>query len=153
MLAALGAIVLSLAWWGLPETNINAGNGQRVDFWRNAATLIQQPAFIGYTLTLGFCSAVFFSFIAGAPFIMVEVFGYSPLDYGLWFMLISVGYITGNFLSGRYSERIGIDRMIFAGNTFAIAGAFAMLAFALAGNLTPATLFGSMLLGQHWAMV
>ncbi len=146
VLVVLGGIVLTIAWWGLPETNLQAGSGQPARFRANAATLLRQPAFVAYTLTLGFCSAVFFSFIAGAPFIMVEVLGHSPLDYGLWFMLISVGYMTGNFLSGRYSEAIGIDRMISIGNALAVVGTAAMLAFALTGNLAPVTLFAPMLL-------
>jgi DHA1 family bicyclomycin/chloramphenicol resistance-like MFS transporter len=146
VLCALGSVVLFIAWWGLPESNLSAGSATPPDFWRNAATLLRQPAFITYTLTLGFCSGVFFSFIAGAPFIMVEVLKYSPLDYGLWFMLISIGYMTGNFLSGRYAETVGIDRMIGIGNLLAIIGAVLMLTFAMSGNLAPVTLFGPMLL-------
>ena len=146
VLSALGSLVLVLTVWGLPESNLSTGSENPPNFWRNAAILLRQPSFIAYTLTLGFCSGVFFSFIAGAPFIMVEVLKYSPLDYGLWFMLISVGYMTGNFLSGRFAETVGIDRMITIGNTLAIIGTVTILTFALSGNLSPATLFGPMLL-------
>lgn len=146
VLTGLGTAVLALAWWSLPETNLQAGAGASSRNTANARVLLRQPAFIVYTLTLAFCSAVFFSFIAGAPFIMVEVLGRSPLDYGLWFMLISIGYMTGNFLSGRYSETVGIDRMISIGNSLAIVGTCAMLGFALTGHLAPLTLFAPMLL-------
>jgi DHA1 family bicyclomycin/chloramphenicol resistance-like MFS transporter len=89
---------------------------------------------------------MFFSFIAGAPYIMINVLGQSSLDYGLWFMLASVGYMTGNFLSGRYSQTIGIDRMMTAGNVLAMCGTAAMVTFAVTGYLSSASLFGAMLL-------
>ena len=144
VLTAIGGAILALTVWQLPETNPDGGDeGRRLrdGMW----ALIREPRFIGYTLTLAFCSSVFFSFLAGAPFIMVTVLGQTPLDYGLWFMLISVGYMTGNFLSGRFSQRVGVDRMISIGNMLAVFGAMAMLMSGLTGNLQPATLFGFML--------
>ncbi|MEM7425405.1 MAG: multidrug effflux MFS transporter [Pseudomonadota bacterium] len=147
VLSGFGTCVLLLVAWGLPETNPRDGRdlSEANRLLSGMAALIKEPVFIAYTLTLGFCSAIFFSFLAGAPFLMVEVMGYSPLDYGLWFMLISVGYMTGNFLSGRYSQRIGIDRMITIGNGLALVGAIAMLLVGTLGTLTPLTLFGFML--------
>ncbi len=144
ILSGIGVVILALTIWQLPETNSRAGDdGTRL--LDGMARLIRQPRFIGHTLTLGFCSAMFFSFIAGAPYIMVNVLDQTPLDYGLWFMMISVGYMTGNFLSGRYSQRIGIDRMISIGNVLAMAGAMAMLMAGLGGWLAPVSLFGFML--------
>ena len=61
-------------------------------------------------------------------------------------MLISVGYMTGNFLSGRYSQKVGIDRMISIGNGLAVAGALTMLCVGLSGLLSPLMLFAPMLL-------
>ncbi len=148
VLSFFGGGVLMLTIWRLPETNPASKRdaAETARLLTGAAGLIRQPRFIGYTLTLGFCSAVFFSFIAGAPFLMVEVLNRSPLDYGLWFMLVSVGYMTGNFLSGRYSQRIGIDRMIAIGNALAIAGTLIMLIAAVSGALAPLTLFAPMLI-------
>lgn len=145
ILSAIGTIILALTVWWLPETNPADGdNGTRLG--SGMAALVREPKFIGHTLTLGFCSSVFFSFIAGAPYIMINVLDQTPLDYGLWFMMISVGYMTGNFVSGRYSQRIGIDRMITTGNMLSMIGAVAMLGFGAAGSLNPMTLFGPMLL-------
>ena len=148
VLVAVGGAILALVLWGLPETNPPAegGGDEAARLARGAGALMREPRFVGYTMTLGFCSAVFFTFIAGAPFIMVEVLDRSPLDYGLWFMLVSVGYMTGNFLSGRYSQTVGIDRMITLGNGLAVAGTVTMLGFAVSGALSPISLFVPMLL-------
>ena len=34
----------------------------------------------------------------------------------MWSAFAALGYMAGNFLSGRYSERLGNDTMIRAGN-------------------------------------
>lgn len=148
LLSGFCLAVLALATWGLPETNVRAGadSPEPARLASGMTSLARQPRFIGYTLVLGFSSAVFFTFIAGAPYIMVKVLGRAPLDYGLWFMLISIGYMIGNFLSGRYSQRLGIDLMITMGNMLAICGALLMLFIALFGTLTPLSLFGPMLI-------
>ena len=72
---------------------------------------------------------------------MIIVLGATPLEYGLWFMVVSVGYVTGNFLSGRYSQRLGTDRMVSIGNAVTMAAGFLALAAAVTGLLAPATLF------------
>lgn len=108
--------------------------------------LLVKPKFLAYTLTLAFSSGVFFSFLAGAPYIMVTILGLSPLDYGLWFILTSFGYMVGNGISGRYSERIGIDRMIGIGTYLCFTGcALGVLAFSL-GAFSPYSLFLPMFL-------
>jgi hypothetical protein len=78
---------------------------------------------------------VFFAFIAGAPYVMVVVLERQPLDYGLWFMIVSLGYMLGNFLSGRYSQRFGTDRMVTIGNAFTLAAGLAGLRGAGRGDL------------------
>jgi DHA1 family bicyclomycin/chloramphenicol resistance-like MFS transporter len=61
---------------------------------------------------------------------MVFVFGRPATEYGVYFMLLSVGYIVGNFLSTRLTPRLGIDRTVLLGSLFCtLAG---MLVFGLA---------------------
>ena len=38
--------------------------------------------------------------------------GRSSAEYGLWFALTSVGYMSGNFTASRLSQRFGVDAMI-----------------------------------------
>lgn len=147
LLAGLGALVCFAAWRALHETHhqrqsLPALSGL-VGSYR---LLLSRPRFVAYALTLGFSSGVFFSFLAGAPYVMVVQLGLTPLDYGLWFMLVSIGYMTGNGLSGRFSERLGADRMLDIGTGLSLLAAIASLTAALSGALSPITLFGPMLL-------
>lgn len=117
----------------LPETLMQPGGGEGMTaMLRSYAGLIRSPAFCGYALQTAFTSGVFFAFIAGAPFVVVTLLGLPPSSYGLWFIVVSAGYLAGNFLTGRFAVRFGVDRMIAAG---AAVGLLGTVALALTGWL------------------
>ena len=41
--------------------------------------------------------------------------GRTSAEYGLWFAVTSLGYMSGNFTASRLSQRFGVDAMIMAG--------------------------------------
>jgi DHA1 family bicyclomycin/chloramphenicol resistance-like MFS transporter len=146
-ISALGALVWLAALRLLHETHFERQSLPGLSGWLSGyRDLLRAPGFLSYALTLGFTSSVFFSFLGGAPYVMVVVLGRTPLDYGLWFIMVSFGYMIGNGLAGRFSERIGIDRMIGLGTTLALLGALACLLAAVTGLLSPLAIFGPMLL-------
>jgi multidrug resistance protein len=74
LLALLGAAALAATWRKLPETNRNLAPSIRIaGLAAGYLTLLRSPSFLAYAFTLGFSSAVFFAFIAGAPYVMVVV--------------------------------------------------------------------------------
>ncbi len=89
---------------------------------RSYPELLTSRRYWGYVLAASFTAGQFFAFIGGGPFVATEIMRLTPTTYGLLFGLTSFGYLLGNFLTGRYSERMGISRMIFLGNGCAIAG-------------------------------
>ncbi len=142
LVAGLGAVALLISWRLLPETHHNrSSSAPAFGLLSGARHLFAMQRFRGYALTLAFGSAVFFAFLGGAPHVMVDVLGRMPVEYGLWFVAISLGYMAGNFLSGRHSERLGIDRLILLGTGLTLAGGIMCLIAAISGLLAPATLF------------
>jgi len=117
LMILFGIVVLIGAYWDLNETNRHPsptfGLNQTL---KSFATLSRYRAFWAFSLTSAFATCVFFSFLGGAPFIVTKLMHLTPSQYGLYFVLVAVGYITGNFLSGRYAERLGLFTMITAGN-------------------------------------
>ena len=91
-------------------------------------------------------SGVFFAFLAGAPFVVVNGLGLSPTIYGLAFIVISLAYAAGNFVTARYAQRLGVIRLLILGTTVTLAGAAGSLAAVLALPLHIATLFGPAML-------
>src|SRR4029077_19047211 len=70
-----------------------------------------------------FNSAMFFTFIGGAPHVVVAIMHRSPAEYGIWFVILSLVYMVGNFAAGRWSARYGVDVMIKAGVAVTVIGA------------------------------
>ncbi len=146
LVAALGAALIGAAWLKLHETHrpggaASSGLRQSVsDFGR----LLRLPAFCVYATHLSFSTAIFFTFLAGAPYVMMELLGRGPIEYGLCFMAVSLGYMLGNFGTARLVRRTGIDRMIRVGTAISLVGAALLAAVTLAGTLTPLWLFGCM---------
>lgn len=140
--ALAGVIVLACVVFTLPETLVEPGLGEGIGaMLRGYGTLLRSPAFCGYALQTAFTSGMFFAFIAGAPFVVVTVMGQPPSSYGLWFMVVSVGYFAGNFCTGRFAVRLGVDRMIGIGTIIGLFGILALAAIGWLGLLTLPGLF------------
>jgi DHA1 family bicyclomycin/chloramphenicol resistance-like MFS transporter len=90
--------------------------------------LLAVPAFRGFSATVAFSSGMFFTFIGGAPHIVVTGLGLPPSAYATAFLFTSGFFGLGNFLAGRYTQRVGNVRMIGLGTALAFLGAALALA-------------------------
>src|SRR4051794_32656546 len=122
-LGLFSAAILTWTAFGLRETHATpSGEGFR-RFLSDAAILLGDRAFIGYVLVAAFNSAMFFAFIGGAPHVVVTIMRRSSAEYGIWFAIISVAYMAGNFAAGRWSAQYGVDAMIRRGVVITSVGA------------------------------
>jgi MFS transporter, DHA1 family, multidrug resistance protein len=143
MLGILGVLVLFLTWRDLGETAAQGASSFREQF-REYPELLASRRFWGYCLAASFASGAFFAYLGGAPYVGSEVFGLSAAEVGFYFGAPAVGYFFGNFLSGRYSVRVGLNGMVLWGAVLSAAGLVAMLVLFLAGLKTPVVFFGFM---------
>jgi len=111
------------------------------DMVRGFGRLLQSPAYCGYAFHAAFSSMVFFSFISAAPYVMVNVMGRPPTEYGLYFIMVTFGFMCGNFVTSRLSIRVGINRLIVIGSGCAVVGLGIAYGFLWQGILTPLSLF------------
>ncbi len=118
---ALGALILALTYWDFGETSAKSGK-TLIQQFREYPELLESPRFWGYSLSSAFSSGAFFAYLGGAPFIGTELFGLSAAEVGFYFGAPAVGYFLGNFLSGRYSVRFGVNRMVLWGSILNAAG-------------------------------
>ncbi|KGJ22877.1 multidrug effflux MFS transporter [Paracoccus panacisoli] len=144
MLLAAGAAALALAWVDLGET-ARGGLSMRAQM-RGYPQLARSGVFWGYALAATFASGAFFAYLGGAPFVGETVFHLRPAEVGYWFAAPSIGYLLGNFISGRFAARVGIDRMILLGAWVTALALGAALAVTMAGALVPAVFFGAIAL-------
>ena len=73
--------------------------------WPTCARSARSPRFFGYALCAGLGSAPFFTFLGGAPYVVVGMLGRTSAEYGLWFFLPSIGFMAGNFAVSRLTGR------------------------------------------------
>ena len=121
ILCLLGSMIFLISYFDVGETLPENSQGF-LEQIRTYPSLLRSKRFWAYCLSSAFVSGAFFSYLGGAPFVGNEVFGLSPKDLGIWFGAPAVGYILGNFLSGRFSTKIGLDKMIFFGVIIALTG-------------------------------
>jgi DHA1 family bicyclomycin/chloramphenicol resistance-like MFS transporter len=142
MVFLFGALGLWLVWADLGETNQNKSASFKAQF-KAYPELIRSRRFWGYALTAGFASGAFFAFLGGAPFVAIEILGLDPAQMGMYFAIISVGYMFGNFLSGKFSNVVGLNRMMLSGSMISVLGMFIALGLFYAGYDYPISFFGS----------
>ena len=141
LILGFGLISFVVVYLDLGETHHNRSTSLTKQL-KTYPELFRARRFWGYTATAGMASGAFFAFLGGGPYVATEILGLTPSQYGLYFIFISVGYMIGNFMSGRYSRRIGINPMMLAGNIVASLGLLLALALFLVGFYHPMSLFG-----------
>lgn len=132
LLLVVGLAISALVWADLGETSAPKSTSLMAQV-RQYPGLLASRRFWGYAMAAAFSSGCFFAYLGGAPFVGTEVFGLSSTEVGLFFAFTAIGYLMGNFLAGRYSVRLGMNRMILLGTLTTTAGI---------GTLTLVTLMG-----------
>ncbi len=97
--------------------------------------LFRSKKFWGYSMTLAFSSGCFFSFLGGASYVASEVHHLSSMAAGFFIGFPAIGYLMGNYFSGKYSKEKGTSFMIWLGCLNIIFGMF--LSFSLNLFITP----------------
>ena len=121
--AGLSLAVFVWAAVALPETRtVSAVASESGHFRADLAALAANPRFFGYALCAGLGSAPFFSFLGAAPHVVVTMLGHSSAEYGIWFFVPSIGFMSGNFMVSRLAGRFSIDALIWWGIAFTIVG-------------------------------
>jgi len=138
---ALTAPVALAVYFFLSETLRQGAAASLGDIARAFPDLARNRSFVAYALAVGFTTASFFVFIAGAPYVVVESMGRKPEVYGLFFLINAAGYMAGNFVSGRFGERLGPERLILFGIGFSIGSMLLSLVTLGLAPWTPATFF------------
>ena len=145
VLAGIGVLILALTWADLGETAQGSGLSLGQQF-REYPQLLTAPRFWGYAGAAALSSGAFFAYLGGAPYVGDHVFGLAPHEVGFYFGAPAVGYFAGNYLSGRYSVEIGVNRMVFWGTLANVIGIALNLALFYAGFGSAISFFGLMIL-------
>ncbi len=145
LLFLAGLLVFWLSWRDLGETARESENSL-ADQFREYPELLKSPRFWGYCMAAAFGSGAFFAYLGGAPFVASNVFGLSPGEMGIYFAAPSIGYFLGNWITGAFAARTGVNRMVLWGTIISTLGMALSLLSSYTGHSSPISFFGFMTL-------
>ncbi len=160
ILLGLSAIVCVKS--SLPETNLNIGK-KDLKFIQVAKKLFTDVRILGFILIVGVINGISFSYYAEGSFIMIEMLGLTPAQFGYTFILMAasgvIGGVSGRKLFTTHTAQQILElglRILLLGGLVLVAGVLILTEFDL-GNLylVTAIIVGMMImmLGVSWIMI
>ena len=147
LLLGLSATLFICTVFWLPETHLKRNRSESGTPLQGFKVLLRQRVFCGYAFQVSLTTSIFMCALAGTPFIVVNLMGRPAQEFGLYFAFIPFGYMLGNVITGRLSQRIAPDRLISFGTTMDLVCVIAVLVLAVSGLMThPLILFVPLLL-------
>ncbi len=133
LLLAIGVLLL-ICSFRIQETKKTAGHqkANRIGFFK----LLASPVFSGNVMIYAACSAGFFAWLTGSPFILSDM-GYTPGVIGLSYVPQTIAFLVGGFGCRMLINKIDGNRIL----PWLLAGyALSVVALYLVATLTNATL-------------
>ena len=141
-MAALGLCAIVLVVRLLPETMKQPPKHPMslLSIIRGYGMFLRHRTFRIYLAIVSASYGGLFAWISGSSFVLQDLYGLSPLLFGLVFAAATLGYGLGTLLAARLVVRIGIDRTIVCGGVALAVGGLAMAAATALGATSPAAL-------------
>jgi MFS transporter, DHA1 family, multidrug resistance protein len=139
VLVVAGIIGIIVIWMLLPET-LKTRAAEPVSLGSMLASfreVARDPAYRAYLGLATTSYAGLFAWISAASFVLQDLYGLSPLRFGVAFAAGSIGYMVGSTFAARLVVRVGLDGIIGIGGVTLTVGGLAMVA-SLALGLTSA---------------
>lgn len=134
-LAAYGAILLMVIALFLPETlpverRRRDGLRQVFGVWQR---LLGDGYFMGHALAGGLVIGGMFAYIAGSPFVFMELHGVRAEDYGFYFGANAIGIMLVGQITARLVDRVAPARMLTIALSISAVSGLALLGFTSSG--------------------
>ena len=147
-MAALGICAILLVTLLLPETKNRPAIGtlSLSSVVRSYGIFLRHRTYRVYLAIVAASYGGLFAWISGSSFVLQDLYGLSPLLFGLIFAMATLGYGAGTLIAANLVGRIGIDRTIVCGAVALAAGGLAMAAAVALGVTSPFALVAPMAL-------
>lgn len=133
--ALSGLFLFFLCWFDLGETKKETAAGPARPI--GAGVLLTDMRFWAYVLCSSFSVGGFYVFITGVPLVAAATFDVSTAKLGLYIGSITLGFMTGGFIAGRFGARFDLNVMLIAGRLVPVIGLSAGLILFSAGFSSP----------------
>jgi len=140
---ALGGVIMALVVFALPET-LRERTGEPLTirtFFSGFGPVIADPGYRVYVAIVCFTYAGIFSFVSASSFVFQNIYGVSPIVFGMIFGLCAASYVCGTLLGQRLLKRLGVGQALGVGCSFLALGGLSMIGGLLVGLDVPAAIF------------
>lgn len=136
LLAIIGLGCFAAVLFRLPETH-RAHEATELSIGRvlNAyGRLLMDPRFLGFALAGALSMAGLFAYIAGSPFVFIEIFGVPPNRFGWIFGANALGFVIASQFNARLVRRFEPLKLLKAANLVQAGAGLALLLAAASGS-------------------
>jgi DHA1 family bicyclomycin/chloramphenicol resistance-like MFS transporter len=136
VLGAIGAALFAAAAIGLRETlppEARRRGGLRATI-AVMAVLLRDGAFVRHALLVGLSFATVATYLAGSSFLLQDVHGLTPTQFGLVTAINGAGLIAGSQISARFVRSVGPVRLMAVGLSIGAIISLVFLAATLVGT-------------------
>ncbi len=124
------AVALGLAESRSEETAARAASESPVGAF---VTLLRDRRLLGYILCGAFNSTCLYIYLAVSPYLIIEIYGKSPQEFGWIFGTNAAGLVIGSQVNRRLLLRWSSDQVLAGATLLSIAAVALMLALSIAG--------------------
>lgn len=118
-------IIMFLAVMLIPETHVNSKRSEKsiLSQYKNYAVLLKNWGFMKYTLCVTFFYIAAYAFIAGSPYVYIDLFGLAPEHYAYFFGLNIIGIALLSALNKRLVNVVPLEKLLRYASTISAASA------------------------------
>ena len=136
LILALAGFVLAWLSYRYQHETLRTEYKPKQSGWQSNKELLQERDYLAYVLIMCGSVGIYYCYLAGAPYVVMELRNHSATTYGTWFSLVAIGYLAGNFVAGKFSESLGTQKMLVLSMIPLVLGVILFWVFSRTSNLT-----------------
>ena len=138
----LGGVIALIAYYAVFESRPPSAEQRRGgNVLRDYAELFRHVRFTAFVLQSGFMTGTFLVAATAASSLLKDLLHRPSAEFGFYFLLFPVGFLTGNFITSRIGGRAANESMVLLGSLVMAAAVVTQSSLLLSGRVVPLVLF------------
>ncbi|MGB7298471.1 MAG: MFS transporter [Burkholderiaceae bacterium] len=112
-------------------------------------SLLRHPDFLRFSTVSVSAVATFYAFLSGAPHLLIGTtgVGLTATEYGVYYSLVPLGFLSGSFFAGRWGAQLGNNRLCLLGCSLNLFGAVLAFSLVTVFGISPLAIVGPITIG------
>ena len=135
-----GLVTMAVTYLLVPETGAPEQADRGASFAAGLVELMRHPRFCALVIHTGCSTGTFMTLATASSVFMKEVLHRPATEFGLYFAMVPIGFMTGTAISSRIGNRVPVERMVLIGAGIGLVAVLVQSSLLLSGYLTPLVL-------------